>query len=364
MRKTLVAAFAALAAFAAAASASAASWKECLGERLRFDSLPVALQGSSTSFPAGYWANGINDTVNRFNQNPSNFRYSLSVNSGGVGRGNGQSEIWASDSADQHQGAPAIAYQYWTCYWLFGNHVHMNEVDVIYNASTAWTADRTQNSLIRYNGSGRALQSTGIHELGHGGPLNHVNSEYNVMGSDFEHMHANGSTVNAYVGEDTSDGLVLLYGARSWNDVAVTHWKYSGASGEYSDHTRTVMRTSGGGGLATRTIDGETGYRVNRGQSVQVEFTYENNGSSTRNGLVTGYYVSTNNLITTLDRRIGGATWNLARDNVLTTSVTVTIPNDLTSNRAYWVGVVIDENNAVSESVESNNATYIPIWVN
>lgn len=363
---TLIAALSAVAALAAAPAALAYSYQSCdsPGNKIKFGSNAVGLQGSSVSFPAGYWRDGITDTVNRFNQNPSNFRYNLSVNSGGVGRGNGENEIWFSNDQGLLNGAPARAFQRMTCYWLFGWHYSMDEVDVVYDVDEGYTATRTAAALTRYNGTGRALQSTGIHELGHGGPLNHVNSEYNVMGTDFEHMHANGGTVNAYVGEDTSDGLVFLYGARSWQDVAVTHWKYSGASGEYSDHTRTVMRTSGGGALSTRTIEGETGYRVNRGQTIQAEFTYENNGRDYRPNLVTGYYVSSNNWITTGDRRIGGATWNLARDNVLTTSVTLTIPNDLTSGRAYWLGVIIDENGAVSEGVESNNATYIPIWVN
>jgi len=357
----------ALAGLAAAAPAGAYSYKQCLGHPIRFDSTTIGLQASATSFPAGYWANGITDTVNKFNRNPSNFRYSLAINNDGVGRGNGQTEIWGSTDTSALQGAPAIAYQNWTCYWFFGDHVHMDEVDVLfdYRSPFQWTADTVKSSIIRYTGSGREIQTTGAHELGHGAILNHVNTEYNIMGTDFEHIHVNGSTATAYTGEDAADGMIFLYGARSnYEDVGVVHWKYAGANGQYSDHTKTVITNSSGGGLATHDVNGETGFQVSPGQVVRAEFTYENMGAHFQAGLVTGYYISTNDLITTFDRRIGGAIWNLARDNVLTTSVTLTIPADLQHGRAYWLGVIIDENNAVAEAVETNNATYIPIWVN
>jgi hypothetical protein len=348
-----------------ASPAFAYSYKECLGHKIRFDSSSQTIRPSTTSFPSGYWENGIRDTVTKFNRNPSNFSYSVSMDSGGVGRNNGQNETWG-DTGSILSGAPAIAYQYWTCYWLFGDHVHMDEVDVIfdYGSPWQWTADTVKSSLIRYTGSLRAIQTTGAHELGHGLILNHVNTEYNIMGTDFEHIHVNGSTATAYTGEDAADGAVFLYGDRSWEDVGVVHWKYSGASGEYSDHTKTVIYNTSGSVLSTVTVAGETGYRVNRGQTVRVEFTYENMGAHTQNGIATGYFISTNDLITTFDRRIGGATWNLSRGDVLTTTVDVVIPNDLTSGTNYWIGVVIDENNAISENVEINNATYIPIRVN
>ncbi len=347
--------------------ALAYSYKNCLGHPIKFGSASQTVRPSTVSFPAGYWENGIRDTVTKFNRNPSNFRYSVSMDAGSVGRNNGQNEIWG-DTGSILSGAPAVAYQYWTCYWFFGDHVHMNEVDVIfdYGAPWQWTADTVKSSLIRYTGSLRAIQTTGAHELGHGLILNHVNTEYNIMGADFEHIHVNGSTATAYTGEDAADGMAFLYGVRSpaWEDVAVVHWKYSGASGEYSDHTKTVIYNTSGGVLPTVNVNGETGYRVNRGQSVRAEFTYENNGANTKNGIQTGYYISTNDLITTSDRKIGSASYNLGRDNVYTTTTTLTIPNDLISGTNYWLGVVIDDTGAIPESVESNNATYIPIRVN
>jgi len=353
-------------ALAFAADTFAYSYTTCLGEKLKWDSNSKSLRASSTSFPAGYWRTGLQQAVDSANLNPSNFRYGLVTDSGGVGLSNGQSEVWGGTGSIL-SGAPAIAYSNWTCYWFFGNHVHMDEVDVIfdYGSPWKWTADQVKTSLSNYTGSLRPLQTTGTHEFGHGLKLNHVNYEYNIMGNDFEHIHVNGSSARAYLGEDAADGIVFLYGARSsaWEDVGLVHWKYSGASGEYSDHTKTRVYTSTGGSLSTTTVVGETGYRVNRGQVVQLELSYENMGKNTQNNIGVGYYISTNDIITTLDRRIGGASFNLSRGDVHTAKVTLTIPSDLTANTNYWIGAVIDEDNNISEAVEWNNATYIPLRV-
>ena len=348
-----------------AGPASAYSYKTCGGKIIKWGSNYKTLRANSTSFPPGYWENGIRETVRAFNRNPSKFRYGITMETGGVGRGNGQSEIWGWPGW-RINGAPAVASRRWTCYWLFGWHAWMNEVDIIYNYDSPfrWTASKSKYSLIRYQGTKRSLHTTGVHEDGHGLILNHVNYEYNVMGSDFEHIHVNGSTANAYMGEDAADGAVFIYGDRGgWQDVAVVHWKYSGASGEYSDHRKTVIYNSSGGVLPTVNVNGETGYRVSRGQWVQVEFTYENNGSNTQSSVQTGYYISSNDYISTYDRLLATRSYTLSRDNVYTTTSWVRIPTDLSTNRNYWIGVIIDNGNTISEAVEWNNATYIPMYV-
>jgi len=347
----------------AAPDASAFSYKYCgsSGNKIKWGGTSKRLYASTVSFPAGYWQNGIQNTINIFNNNPSRFRYSLSMDSGGVGRGNGQSEIWFSSSLC----APACAYQYYHCYWLFGWRYGMNEVDIVFSTSSRWTASSAKSGLIRYGGPSRPLQSTGVHELGHGLILNHVNYEYNVMGTDFEHMHANGSIARTYVGEDAADGMIAIYGNRGgWQDLSVTHWKYSGASGAYSDHTRTVIRNNRGAILPRVTVGRETGYRVTRGSWIQAEFTFENNGSNTISSIPIGFYISTNDYISTYDRRVATRTLTLARDGVYTSSTWVYIPTNLGANRNYWLGAIIDYTNRTAEKVENNNATYIGVRTN
>ena len=275
----------------------------------------------------------------------------------------------ASWTGREWGGAPAVASSRWSCYWFFGKHVKMKEVDIIFNfdAPWRWTANTNKEALSNYRQSGglRPLQTTLAHELGHGLKLNHVNYEYNIMGNDWEHIHVNDSNARAYMGEDAADGIVALYGSRSgnWEDVGVVHWKYAGASGEYSDHTKTKVYNSSGGNLPTFTVNGETGYRVSSGQTVRLELTYENNGKSYQGNVKVGYFVSTNDYISTWDRRIGGSTFTLGRNDVYTTTKTLTIPADLDTNRNYWLGAVVDETGSITEAVEWNNATYVPIRV-
>ena len=52
------------------------------------------------------------------------------------------------------------------------------------------------------------------------------------------------------------------------------------------------------------------------------------------------------------------------RNQPYTFKRTLVIPGDLTSGNDYWVGAVIDYDNALGETVSSNNATYIPIRIN
>lgn len=349
-----------------ASPASAYRYNTCGDKVVKWSGTGKTMYPNSGSFPAGYWEDGIRETVRAFNRNPSKFRYGTVMDTGGVGISNGQSEIWGWPGwliAD----APAVAVRTWTCYWLFGWNTWMNEVDVIYNYDSPfrWTASKSKYSLFNYQGSLQSLHTAGAHELGHGLPLEHENTEYNIMGADYSHIHVNGSIANAYIGEDASDAAVFLYGDRGgWQDVGVVHWKYYGPSGEYSSHTRTeIYNSEGTQRVPWAFINGEIGHRVYRGQWVQVEFTYENNGSTNYAGIPVGYYISTNDYISTGDRLISSRSFALGRDNVYTGKRLVQIPTDLEPDTNYWIGVIIDNKNYIAEAVEWNNATYIPIYV-
>lgn len=334
----------------------------CLGEKVRWPSNSVTMRASPISFPAGAWRNALNETIGRWNLNPSRFSFDLRIESG-VRLGNGQNEIWFSSDPAY---SPAVAFTWVTCLdFFFFEIVRIDEADVIFHNGVAYTPSTNKADLWPYSGPRRPFQTTATHELGHALGLGHVNTEYNVMGQDWTHIHANWNTARAYPGEDASDGAVHLYGTRSprREDVGVVHWKHSGASGEYSTHNRTRLYSIFGTVLPSFIDAGEPRFHVNREQRIQTEFSYENNGASFQSGIRVGYYISTNSLITTFDRRIGGATFQLARDNVFTKRISVTIPGDL-SPGDYWLGVIIDETDAINEVHEWNNATYTAIRVN
>ncbi|WP_293119335.1 CARDB domain-containing protein [Moorena sp. SIO4G3] len=339
--------------------ASAYQVLKCNGKTVKWQSskIPVRMRSASVSFPSGAWRNALIEAVNSWNRNPSKFSFSLSHNDSSVRRQNGQNEIWFTSDDNLLNGAPAWAYWWFNC-------PNITEVDIVFDNRVSYTTSTSKSVLWPYGGSSRPFQTTAMHELGHALILLHENRYYNIMGQDWDHIHANGSTARAYAGEDASHGAVFLYGVRSpqRQDVAVVHWKRSGSSGEYSTHRRTQMYNSSGSLLSSFTSSGEPVYRVNKGQRVQVEFTYENNGASTQNPRV-GFYISTNNIISTLDTKIGDVPYTLGRNTPYTARNSVTIPSNLTPGR-YYIGAIVDNNNSIGEINETNNATYIAIQVN
>jgi hypothetical protein len=224
----------------------------------------------------------------------------------------------------------------------------------------------SKSSLSPYGGAFRPFQTTAIHEFGHAGGLGHTATTYSVMGQDWDHIHANCGIATAYPGEDTSAGLIATYGlwAGAPQDLGAAHWRHTGSSGEYSTHARTRIFNSAGVELAKVCAGcAEPVYRVNKGQIVQLELTYENMGRTSPLTSPVGYYVSTNDCISTGDTFLGSTSMTLGRDTAFTWRRTLTIPNTLTSGQNYWLGAIIDYTGATAEGYESNNATYVGIRV-
>lgn len=331
---------------------------KCGGQPVKWSSGVFAVSAHSAGFPAGPWRDALAYVVSRWDNNPSLLSFSISYDDPNVGRNNGQSEVWWSSGLEN--GAPAIAYWLWnpsTC--------RFTEVDIAFDINVPYTYTTNKTSLWPYGGPYRPFQTTAMHEFGHGGGLAHTANTYNVLGQDYTHIHANGSTARAYPGEDASTGLVAAYGLWSGaaEDVGVVHWRWTGSSGEYSTHSRTRIFNSSGVELPkVPTSSVEPVYRVSKGQTVQLELSYESLGKSSKTVAV-GYYLSTNDTITTADWLLGSTSLTFNRNTVLTWKKTLTIPSNLTSGQTYWLGAIVDYTNALVEGDENNNATYIGIRV-
>ena len=65
----------------------------------------------------------------------------------------------------------------------------------------------------------------------------------------------------------------------------------------------------------------------------------------------------------TFDTLLGTSIPTIGRNDVYTTSSTVTLPGWLTRYTYYWLGVVVDKDGDISERNEANNATHIRIYV-
>ncbi|MEX1024712.1 MAG: CARDB domain-containing protein [Planctomycetota bacterium] len=331
---------------------------------LASDSWPsfnITMRASGVSFPAG---NAFTDALelvqDRFeSEQPSNWWFTLTLNEPGVALGNGENEVWfTSDSS-----ITTTATAFW---WSSGSD--RVEADVVFNNGVSWTTSNAKTASIAYGGGGspRWFEPTVIHEMGHVAGLLHEADEYNVMGQEWDHVTCNGSVLRSYLGEDAADGLVQKYGiwsAGGVEDVSVTAFKYLGASGEYSSHQLCEWTDTASVPLSTSgSVDGQPRYVVAPGQSIRVQFTYENNGESTQ-GANLGFYLSSNNFISTADQLIHSSSTTIARNSVFTLSTTVTIPTTAALGAALNLGVIIDNGNAIGEVVENNNAAYFPILV-
>ncbi|WP_395666786.1 hypothetical protein [Methylocella sp.] len=136
----------------------------------------------------------------------------------------------------------------------------------------------------------------------------------------------------------------------------------SAAEGEYSVHKHTELLDLAGQPLPPFMVRREWGYVVNRGQTLQAEFTFENGGKSTQTVPV-GWMLSTNDYISKTDRTLAYGYMTLARDRVDTRLKTLVIPKDIAPGQ-YWLGAIVDIDGKVpADTLRDNNATYIPIQV-
>jgi len=322
----------------------------------RWASNVYTTSASGTGFPVGPWRNALTTVVNRWHGNPSNLGFSVSYDDPSIGLGNGQSEVWWTSGF----GAPAI-----TNSWFNTSTCQFTEADIRFDNTVPYSNTTSKSSLWPYGGSFRPFQTTAMHEFGHAAGLAHTATTYNIMGQDWTHIFVNGATTTAYPGEDASAGVVAVYGLWSGGpqDLGVAHWRWTGSSGEYSTHDRTRILDASGVELTRVAGTAERTYFVNKGQTVRLEMSYENMGRTSPLTVAVGYYLSTNDTISTVDTFLGSSSLTLSRDQVLTTTSSLVVPSTLTSGATYWLGAIIDYNGAIAEGNESNNATYIAIRV-
>ncbi|SDX15148.1 hypothetical protein [Nitrosomonas oligotropha] len=335
---------------------------KCGGSSTKWSGNNYTVRASSVGFPVGPWRDALSSVISHWNGNPSNLSFGVVWNEPAVAANNNENEAWWEANNGPNIGTyPAVTYVW------FKSDCALKEADVIFNNSVAYHYTTSKTSLWPYGGANRPFQTTAMHEFGHAAGLAHTANTYNIMGSDWTHIHANGATATAYSGEDANNGLVAVYGlwAGGPEDLGVVHWKHIGSSGEYSTHGRTrILNTSN---IELTKVAGTTEpvYRVNKGQTIKLELTYENLGKTSPLAAKVGYYLSSNDIISVADRFLGEGNVTLYRGVPDTTFNTfLVIPSDLVSGQTYWVGAIIDYNNAYSERSETNNATYIGIRVN
>lgn len=127
-------------------------------------------------------------------------------------------------------------------------------------------------------------------------------------------------------------------------------------------HERTRVLSTFGFEAPSVTVNGEPVYIVTPGQTVVVEFTYENSGE-TLQSFTTEFRLSTNHYISPSDTYLGEFPFSLGRNTAYTATTTLTLPNNLNSGQSYWIGSTVDSESEISEVSENNNRSYIGILV-
>jgi hypothetical protein len=294
-----------------------------------------------------------------------------------VSLGNDQNEVWFTRHADIMDGAPAVTFTWDDCgdFGFGDGNSEIEETDVVFACGRGWDCDAegypdneavpwyfgtNKNQLWYYGGSRRSFRTTAMHELGHALGLAHESDEYNIMGTDYTHIHVNGDLATAYPGEDASDGAVRLYGpsAVAREDVAVVHWRRCDPlaeadcddGGEYSSHLPTRIFDANGVELAN--------YLASAGQRIRAEFTFENNGSTLQSPVHVAFFLSRDKLISLGDRLLAEADIGVGRNDVYTRNQTIDLPGDLAVGDTYYILAVIDPWNTIAEVYEDNNITY------
>ena len=226
--------------------------------------------------------------------------------------------------------------------------------------------------MMPYGNLGRSVHGVAVHEGGHCIGLGHTNNVYSIMGQEWTHVDRNNTTTFYGPGEDASDGLIDLHGERSggadtYRDVSVTTWRYDFASGAYSAHKQGRLLDAGGIELTKTGIQwvGQDEYTINAGETLQMEYTTENNGEANSENVELSFRLSTNPIISTGDTEIGyvlaaasnrGAPWERTQSGLV-------IPIG-TASGDYWVGVIADVNNTIPETQEGrNNYAHYPITI-
>lgn len=315
------------------------NWRTCNDEKITWDNGWTNMYISTTSFPAGsIWDTRLQNAMATWNDvKNSDWRFYVGRDTDGShDDDNGVNEIYF-DNDEGPNGALAVTHSRWTCYWLFGNHKWYDEADIEFNDNLSWnTGSYNYNNA---TGSPFCFEGIALHELGHVLGLNHEDRWMATMNSYYPNSGVFGNYKEWDPYADDRQGVRYLYSdATSEIDIACSVLKRTGSG--TSDLTSSPSS-------------------VSKGSSVTIEYTFSNLGTS-RVDFNIGYYLSNDAIITTGDTRLtsnSGAYANAGSTGTYTR--TLTIPSS-TATGTYYLGVIVDYNNSVSEANESNNACPMP----
>jgi hypothetical protein len=318
-------------------AAHAYGWQTCDGNKIRYDNQWTNMYISTTSFPAGSsWDSRLQNAMWHWNNvKGSTWDFYVGRDTDGThNSSNGRNEVYLDNSVTLP--TLAVTHRRYHCYWLFGWHYEIDESDIAFNNNISWNL-----GALGYGtpGSPYSFEGIAMHELGHALGLNHEDRWIATMNS----YYRNGGTVGHWKEwdplPDDRAGIRYLYpDSTTERDVAGSVYRRTG---------------SGSSGLVASPSS------ANRGSNVTLQFTFHNMSTSTQTFNI-GFYLSTNDYISTGDRLLGTNTGAWASAGASGTFTrTVTIPGNVSPGR-YWLGYIVDFDNRLGESNEGNNYMEMP----
>jgi Matrixin/CARDB len=320
----------------AGTSLQAANWSTCGGNNLTWNSGWTNMYISTTSFPPGTsWDGALQDAMWHWNNvQGSGFNFYVGRDTDGThSSGNGMNEVYLGSEPGSALAVTLVRYH---CYWFFGWNYGLDEADIAFSDSLSWNTGSMDYSNL---GSPFNFEQVALHELGHALGLNHEDRWMATMNS----IYPNSGTLGYYrehdpLGDDRYAARALYPDGTTETDVAGSAFKFTG---------------SGTSGLVS-----SPAYAA-RGSYANIEFTFSNQGTSTQ-AFDIGFYLSTNDYISTYDTLLGmnyGA-WG-SSGFAGTFSRSLYIPYWITPG-TYYLGFLIDPNNTIPEANKSNNNQPMP----
>jgi CARDB protein/matrixin len=334
LTRTAACALAALAGLAISLQAGAYGWDTCDGNKVVWNRGWTNMWVSTTSMPPdSVWDARLQNAMWHWNNvKRSGFTFYVGRDTDGTHQdGNGVTEVFFEGGL----GANTLAVTRFRSHCRQGDY-GIDETDVAFNTDQSWSVSPLDYADLD---APYSFEATALHEFGH------------VLGLNHEDRWL--ATLNSFYPDSGPVGH-----GKEWDPLSDDR---EGARFLYPDGT---AETDIAGSVFKRTIAGESGLvaspaAVARGSSATIELTVHNLGTGTQSFNI-GFYLSTNDIISTADRLLGTNTgaWLTAGASI-TGSRTLTIPSDVTPGR-YWLGTIVDHDEQVGEAHEGNNSMEMP----
>ncbi|WP_440997959.1 matrixin family metalloprotease [Arhodomonas sp. SL1] len=318
-------------------AAEAYGYKTCGGNKMRYNNQWTNMYISTTSFPAGSsWDARLQNAMWHWNNvKGSTWDFYVGRDTDGThNRSNGRNEVYLDNGLSGS--TLAVTKRRWHCYWAFGWRHGYNETDIGFNNNVSWRLGALDYSDLN---DPYSFEGVALHELGHALGLNHEDRWLATMNSYYPNSGPVGHWKAWDPLPDDRQGARFLYpDSTTESDVAGSAFRRTGSGSS----SRVASPT-----------------QANRGSYVTIQFTFHNM-STARKTFNIGFYLSTNDYISTGDRLLGVNTGAWADPGFSGTfSRTLYIPRGVATGQ-YWLGFIVDFDDGLSESRESNNYMEMP----